>query len=158
MVRFVLRRGQFCPETWSVSSGPFCPWSVLSKYHLFGDPFHVGYWKLPYPVTINSKTLRSLSIFQESAEGPSSNQVPWTRQPWAQSAKRTYGQNLGVTIINDLKWDCHIHNNIFDTASRIIWLSLKKPEYWIYGLQVASILSLVRLLVKFSSTVWDAHT
>ena len=28
MVRFVLRRGPFCPETWSVLSGPFCPWSV----------------------------------------------------------------------------------------------------------------------------------
>ena len=34
MVRFVLRRGPFCPETWSVSSGPFCPWSVLSEYRL----------------------------------------------------------------------------------------------------------------------------
>ena len=33
MVRFVLRRGPFCPETWSVLSGPFCPWSVLSEYH-----------------------------------------------------------------------------------------------------------------------------
>ena len=35
MVRFVLRRGPFCPETWSVLSGPFCPWSVLSEYPLF---------------------------------------------------------------------------------------------------------------------------
>ena len=36
MVRFVLRRGPFCPETWSVLSGPFCPWSVLSEYHIYG--------------------------------------------------------------------------------------------------------------------------
>ena len=32
MARFLLRHGPFCPETWSVSSGPFCPWSVLSEY------------------------------------------------------------------------------------------------------------------------------
>ena len=39
MVRFDLKRGPFCPKTWSVLSltwvvlscrGPFCPWSVLS--------------------------------------------------------------------------------------------------------------------------------
>ena len=35
MVRFVLRHGPFCPETWSVLSGPFCPWSVLSEYPNF---------------------------------------------------------------------------------------------------------------------------
>ena len=34
MIRFVLRCGPFCPETWSVLSGPFCPWSVLSEYLL----------------------------------------------------------------------------------------------------------------------------
>ena len=34
VVRFVLRRGPFCPEMWSVLSGPFCPWTVLSEYHL----------------------------------------------------------------------------------------------------------------------------
>ena len=33
VVRFVLKRGPFCPETWPVLSGPFCPWSVLSEYH-----------------------------------------------------------------------------------------------------------------------------
>ena len=32
MVRFVLRHGPFCPKTWSVLSGPFCQWSVLSEY------------------------------------------------------------------------------------------------------------------------------
>ena len=32
VVRFALRRGSFCPEAWSVSSGSFCPWSVLSEY------------------------------------------------------------------------------------------------------------------------------
>ena len=29
---FVLRRGPFYPETWSILSGPFCPWPVLSEY------------------------------------------------------------------------------------------------------------------------------
>ena len=39
MVRFVLRRGPFCPETWSVLSGPFYPWSVLSEYQPEVKPY-----------------------------------------------------------------------------------------------------------------------
>ena len=39
MVRFVQRRGPFCPETWSDLSGPFCPWSVLSEYQVMGPGF-----------------------------------------------------------------------------------------------------------------------
>ena len=31
VVRFVLRRGPCCPGTWSVSSVPFCPWSVFVR-------------------------------------------------------------------------------------------------------------------------------
>ena len=51
MVRFVLKRGPFCPKTWSVLSftwsvlschGPFCPWSVLSMVRFVPNSSVIG--------------------------------------------------------------------------------------------------------------------